>query len=55
MYGVSINGEYVDVSKSILGAKQYATRNGFNEVYMRYNLGYHVSLVSEKINNKWSF
>ena len=54
LYGVSVNGAYVDVSKSIKGAKRYATLNGFSEVYARYNCGYNVTLVSEKLNNKWN-
>ena len=51
-YGIESSGEYIVVSNSLLGAKQYATRNGFTEVYKAYN-NYHVSLVSTKLNNKW--
>ena len=53
-YGVcNHNGEYNDVSKTLLGAKQYATRNGYNAVYIRYNGGYNIALESEKIAGKW--
>ncbi len=50
-YGVEINGQYMDVSNSLLGAKQYATRNGFNEVYKR--AGYNVLKVAEKKEGVW--
>jgi len=54
-YGVvyGTDNVYTDVSRTLKGSKQYATRNGFNEVYIRYNSGYVCSLVSVKINNKW--
>ena len=53
-YGVtSYQGGYVDVSNTLLGAKQYATRNGYNEVYIRFNNGYHTALKAEKVNGKW--
>lgn len=54
MYGVlDSTGCHVDVSSSLLGAKQYATRNGYNKVSIRYNCGYHVSIKCEKVNGKW--
>lgn len=54
-YGVNtLNSGYVDVSNTLLGAKQYATRNGYNEVYVRYNNGYHINKVATKTNGKWS-
>ena len=54
-YGVASNkGNYTDVSSSERGAKSYATRNGYTEVYIRFNSGYNIALVSTKINNKWS-
>jgi len=40
IYGVLMGGVHVDVSKSIKGAKQFATRNGFNTVTVRVNCGY---------------
>lgn len=52
-YSVSIKGEYRDVSKTERGAKNYATRNDFNEVYIRFNNGYHIALIATKINNNW--
>ena len=53
-YGVNTktNG-YIDTSKTERGAKQYATRNGYDEVYIRYNNGYHVNKVAIKTANKW--
>ena len=53
-YGVNtLNRGYIDVSNTLLGAKQYATRNGYTEVYIRYNSGYHVNKVAIKTANKW--
>ena len=53
-YGVNtLNSGYIDVSNTLLGAKQYATRNGFTEVYIRYNNGYHVDKVAIKTSGKW--
>lgn len=53
VYGVICNGVHTDVSKSALGAKQYATRNGFNQVSVRYNGGYNAEILFEKINGVW--
>jgi len=53
-YGVNTaNNGYVDVSTTERGAKSYATRNGYDEVWIRFNAGYHIALVAEKINGKW--
>jgi len=46
-------GVHIDVSKSLKGAKNYATRNGYTKVSIRYNMGYIASIVAEKINGKW--
>lgn len=53
VYGVLSNDVHVDVSKTLKGAKNYATRNGFNVVTIRYNSGYIASQVAEKVNGKW--
>lgn len=54
-YGVvSRTGEYTDICTTERGIKQFATRRGYSKVYIRYNCGYHVVLVAEKINGKWS-
>lgn len=50
----TLNSGYIDVSSTLLGAKQYATRNGYTEVFIRYNNGYHVDKVAIKNNGKWS-
>ena len=48
MYGiVTSKNNHIDVSKSLLGAKQYATRNGYKRVSRR--TGYNV--VNEWIKN----
>jgi hypothetical protein len=54
IYGVVNNeGVHIDVSNSLLGAKQYATKNKFNTVSIRYRGGYTAEKIFEKINNKW--
>ena len=53
-YGVNTSTMgYVDVSTTERGAKSYATRHGYDEVYIRYNAGYHVAMVAKKVNGKW--
>jgi hypothetical protein len=52
-YGVLSNGVHIDISRSIQGAKRYATMNGYNIVTIRYNCGYIAEQISEKINGKW--
>lgn len=53
-YGVTNNeGGYADVSSTERGAKNYATRHGYTEVYIRFNSGYHIDLVATKTGNKW--
>ena len=44
---------HVDVSNSERGAKNYATRNGYDLITARYNGGYGVYMVAMKIANKW--
>ena len=54
MYGIlDRDNVHHDVSKSLLGAKQYATRNGYSIVSKR--VGYNAFTVAVKnlINNKW--
>lgn len=49
----SISG-YFDVSNTLRGAKCWATRNGYSEVYIRFNYGYHVELKATKNEQeKW--
>lgn len=53
-YGVlNANNEHIDVSKSEKGAKQYATRNGYTKISIRYNSGYNVDIVAIKKGSKW--
>lgn len=52
-YGIAINEEYKDVSKTLQGAKSYATRNDFKYVYIRYNGGYNIKCIASKVNCKW--
>lgn len=52
-YGVINRNEvHIDVSKSQKGAKQYATRHGYNKVSLR--VGYSVVILAEKNKSgKW--
>lgn len=55
IYGVvNYKGEHIDVSISEKGAKNFATRNGYKMVSVRYNCGYDVEIVAEKNDKgKW--
>lgn len=53
IYGVTVNGIHTDTSKTLNGAKNYATRNGFNIVSVRYNCGYIAAPIFEKVDGKW--
>lgn len=50
---VNPDGVHTDVSNSERGAKRYATLNGYSKVSVRYNLGYNVEIIAERINKKW--
>lgn len=52
-YGVLSNGVHIDRSRSIQGAKRYATMNGYSIVTIRYNCGYIAKQICEKVNGKW--
>ena len=53
-YGInSKNKGCIDTSKSLLGAKNHATRNGYKQVFKRFNGGYHVALTSDKSLGYW--
>lgn len=52
-YGSIINGTHYDTSKTERGAKNYATRNGLDNVSIRYNCGYHVQELAKKVGAKW--
>ena len=53
-YGVNtLRYGYVDVAPTERGAKNYATRHGYSEVYVRFNNGYIVSLVATKEGGRW--
>ena len=55
-YGIIYGSDniYIDVSNSLKGAKRYATNRGYDKVGIRYNSGYHCSIVAIKIDNKWT-
>ena len=53
VYGSIVDGIHTDTSKTERGAKNYATRNGLKTVSIRYNCGYHVAAIAEKIGGKW--
>lgn len=52
IYGV-LNSDLclIDTSKTELGVKQYATRNGYNLIGFR--IGYTAFILAEKIDGKW--
>ena len=53
VYGVTDNKNiHKDVSKTLLGAKQYATKHGYKTVSLRH--GYNIKLIEYKFNNKWN-
>lgn len=52
VYGVTNqDGVHIDVSNSLLGAKQYATRNNYDKVSKR--VGYNTFIICVKVKNKW--
>jgi len=52
VYGSTDNkNSHIDTSKTLLGAKQYATRNNYKNVSIR--IGYNVTLLQYKLDNKW--
>lgn len=52
IFGVIDNaGVLIDTSKTQLGAKQYATKHGYNRIGFR--IGYVAFILSEKIAGKW--
>ncbi len=54
VYCVSVRGEIRDVSNTERGAKNFATRNGFFEVYSRSNRGcYVVEKVAFRVGSRW--
>jgi len=54
-YGVvNSNGIHTDVSKTEKGAKNYATRHGYNKVSIRYNSGYNVNIIAIKKGTRWT-
>lgn len=53
VYGIVECGIHKDVSKTSRGAKNYATRHGFNSVSIRYNCGYVTRVTHQKVNGKW--
>jgi len=51
VYGSTIHNTHTDTSKTLLGAKQYATRNGLRNVSVR--IGYNATLLEYRDNGKW--
>jgi len=50
---IDSTGTHIDVSKTERGAKNYATRNGYNNVSIRVNAGYVAYKIFEKVEGKW--
>jgi hypothetical protein len=53
IFGILSNGVHIDVSKTERGAKQYATKNNYDTVTIRYNGGYVAEVISKKEGGKW--
>lgn len=54
IFGVVRAGAHTDVSETLLGAKQYATRHGYQIVSRRNVNSYQVDVVAAKdVNGKW--
>lgn len=51
---VGKDGIHHDVSRTERGAKQYATKHGYDKVSVRFNGGYNVAVIAEKIDGKWT-
>lgn len=53
-YGIlDRNDCHIDVSNSLKGTKRFATMNGYKKVSVRYNCGYDVDILFEKIGKQW--
>lgn len=53
-FGVaSHTGEYTDISITERGAKTYATRHGYKDVYKRNVNHYYITHIATKQGNKW--
>lgn len=46
---------HTDTSNTLLGAKRYATLNGFYTVSCRFNGDYHVYTLAHKRKGKWQY
>lgn len=54
IYGITHNGTHIDVSNTERGAKNYATRHGYDTVSIRHNLGYIAKEIFKKDKQgKW--
>lgn len=53
VYGIVDRGIYYDTSKTEQGAKNYATRHGFDKVACRVHCGYQPVIVAVKVGNRW--
>ena len=52
-FGVAPHGAYYDVSRTERGAKNYATRHGYNAIFIRFDGSMIIALRAEKIGKKW--
>ena len=50
---ISEFNEFIDISKTERGAKQYATKHGYLTVTVRYNCGYIAAQIAHKYTGKW--
>lgn len=52
IYGTVVDGVHWDTSKTLRGAKIYATKNGYKNVSKR--IGYNVIIIAEKVGGVWT-
>lgn len=52
IYGSTDNNNiHIDTSQTLLGAKQFATRNNYKNVSVR--IGYNITLLEYRLGGKW--
>ena len=52
-YGVNNQNGFVVVSDSLLKTKQFATKHGYKDIYVRYNGSHNITKVATKIICIW--
>lgn len=53
IYGVVTKGEHIDVSRTELGAKRYASANGFEEISVRKDGNSIARVIAKSFRGRW--